>query len=382
MASSPPGLPLPLRPSRSLSARFAAAGGVSLAAWVLLQLLVPPPLVPWSPAMAAAAHRMEDGIQTLARVCAARGVAVDPDLDPNRTCLVGPEITELFTTLGQLEAKRSTLNPDVAGLLVHFLQEAGVGLGDRVAVGASGSFPGLLLATLTAVEALDARPLAILSLGASSYGATRPDFHLLDIHRALLAGGIVSTPPAALSLGGSGDVGGEFEPAFRESLLEELRRSGIPVLEVAELRAGVAARMAVYRREGEEIAAFVNIGGSDANLGSSPRILEVPAGLTRELAARVDLPPPEERGVLFEMGARGIPVIHLLNLRGLALRHGLPWDPFPLPPPGTTPLRSGEEAGGWRFWLLSAAYLGALVGLALPRSRARPAPVGNAPPVR
>jgi poly-gamma-glutamate system protein len=309
---------------------------------------------------------MADGIRVVAEHCRAEGIGVDPATDLNGSCLVGPEVSPLFTTLGDPAAKRTTTNPDMAALLVHLLREGGVGPGDRVAVGASGSFPALLLATLVAAEALQARPVVLLSLGASSYGATRPEFHLLDLHRLLLERGIVTTPPAGVSLGGTGDVGGEFEPSFREALRAELQGAGVPVLADSVLRDGVLRRLAIYGL-GEQggaparpLAAFVNIGGSDANLGTSPRALEVPTGLTRKLAEAVRLPAPEERGVLFEMAARGVPVIHLLNLRGLALRHGLSWDPVPLPPPGSTRLRTGEEEGGWAFWILTVAYLAAL----------------------
>ena len=155
--------------------RLVAAALLSLGAWVLLQLVAPPTRIPWTPEMRVAAERMATGIERTAAYCQEVGIAVDPILDPNGSCFVGPQHSPLFTTLGQLEAKRTTLNPDLAGLMVHLLVQAGVSAGDEVAVGASGSFPGLLLATLAATEALGAEPLTILSLGASSYGATRPE---------------------------------------------------------------------------------------------------------------------------------------------------------------------------------------------------------------
>jgi len=42
----------------------------------------------------------------------------------------------------------------------------------------------------------------------------------------------------------------------------------------------------------------------------------------------------EKRGVIFEMAERGVPVVHLLYIRGLVERYGLSWDPVPLPDPG------------------------------------------------
>jgi poly-gamma-glutamate system protein len=342
----------PVPVERRLRRRIVAAGIASLAAWLALQTLAPRPTVAWSDEMRQAALQMERAMAAIVRHTESAGLPIDETLDPNRTGLIGPELTPLFTTLGRLEAKRTTTNPDIAALLVYLLRRAGVTAGDTIAVGSSASFPALMIAVQTAAEAMGVRPVTILSLGASGYGATRPEFNLLDIQELLVSEGIVSAAPAAVSLGGEDDVGAEFDPDVRERLLRQIRTSGFAVLEEADLRTNVAHRMAIYGRP----AAYVNIGGADANLGSSPLVLKVRPGLDTDLA----LPPPEQRGVLFEMAARGVPVIHLLNIRGLALRYGLPWDPVPLPKPGTTPPR--DDAGGrdWRFWLITAAYCLAL----------------------
>lgn len=330
--------------------------------------------------MLAAARETDRGLRVSADYCRQAGIAVDRSLDPWGTCLVGPRDSPLFTSLGSLEAKRTSLTPDLAGLLVHLLGEAGVTPGDAVGVGASGSFPGLLLATLSAVKASGAHPVTILSVGASSFGATRPEFHLLDIHELLQRAEIAPGPPAAVSLGGEGDVGPEIPVELVEEIRREVARMGAPLLEEPELRSNVARRMGIYGRP----AAFVNIGGAEVNLGLSPSILEVPAGLVLPGASGqadrrlpVDLPPPDQRGVLFEMVARGIPVIHLLHIRGLALRHGVRWDPMPLPEPGSTALRDGERNRGRGFWILTAAYLAVLTALACV-GRARP-PASQSP---
>jgi len=301
---------------------------------------------------------MEAGIAAAARHCRESDIPLPPMIDPNGTCLVGPEITELFTSLGQLEAKRSTTTPDMAGLLVHLLSQAGIGAGGRVALGASGSFPALLVATLAAVEALGAEPVAILSLGASSFGATRPEFHLLDLNELLQREGLLSTPPVAVSLGGSRDVGGEFDPRFRESLLQQLFGRGVRILRNPSLSLNVAERMTLYGG----VDAFVNIGGAEGNLGTSPRILGVPPGLVA--ADDLDLPPAAERGVLFEMMSRGVPVIHLLHVQGLVLRYGLPWDPLPLPATGSTRLKDTHAGKGLLFWLWTLGYFSALAFVA------------------
>ena len=368
------------------SNRFVQAGLVSLLAWALLRFLAPGPAIPWTPEMVAAAGRMQEALTTVSRHCREAGIQVEPLADPNATCLVGPEMGELFTTLGQVEAKRTTLVPDMAGLMVHLLREAGVSPGDRVAVGASGSFPALMIATVVAVEALGAHPVTVLSLGASSFGATRLDFHLLHLHELLRASGVFSAPAAAVSLGGSGDAGLQFDPEVRDRLVRDVEKSGLPLLAEPDLTSSVARRIELYTgpvppadrevssSKGTEAgpgegtidrgpsgssrpAVFVNIGGSDTNMGHSPRVLNLPPGVV----GNVRLPPEGERGVLYEMLARGVPAIHLLYIRGLATRFGLPWDPIPLPAPGSTPIRDESRGKGPVFWLLTVAYVGALV---------------------
>ncbi len=314
--------------------------------------------------MLQAARAMEEALESVAGHCRDNGIQLETASDPNATCLVGPEQTELFTSLGDPEAKRTATNPDLAGLLAHLLARAGVGRGDRVAVGASGSFPGLMMATTAAVEAMGAEPVTILSLGASSFGATRPGFHLLDLYRLLEAAGYASVPPVAVSLGGSDDVGAEFDAGFREDLLLSLRGTGLRVLEIPNLQENVAERLGLYGSP----AAFVNVGGAGANLGTSPLILNLPGGLVEGPGGGglVAIPPKEQRGVLFEMLARGVPVLHLLHVRGLALRYGLAWDPIPLPEPGSTLLRDAHAKKGLTFWLLTLGFLGVLGLLALP----------------
>jgi hypothetical protein len=43
------------------------------------------------------------------------------------------------------------------------------------------------------------------------------------------------------------------------------------------------------------------------------------------------IPDNPERGLIFEYQSLNIPVVHLLNIRDLALKNGIPVDPTPLP---------------------------------------------------
>jgi poly-gamma-glutamate system protein len=331
-----------------------ATGVVSVVAYVLLQVLSAERPLNYSGAMLEAASIMRRATVTTREFCDSTGIEIDDVDDPNRTCLIGPEYTALMTTLGHLDAKRTTTDPAMASLVVHLLDQAGVSAGDTIAIGSSASFPALLVATLAAVEALDVHAVPIISLGSSTYGATNPDFNLLDIYTLLLDEGALVTHPAAISLGGAEDVGNDFDSDLKVDLLRQIEESGIPFISEPDLRRNVARRMAVYDGSATEgrISAFVNAGGSFANLGTSALALRLDPGLN----ANITLPPEEERGVLFEMAARDVPVIHLLFVRGLAMRYGLTWDPVPLREPGEVALHTDLSSNPGYIWLIGVPY--------------------------
>ena len=337
------------------TSRILAAGILSLAAFAAARLLphgAPPPC---ADAMARASRLMEEATLVIRREREKSGGRFDLRADPNRTGLIGPESSPLVTTIGDLQAKRSTTNPNMAGWIVHLLDQAGARPGDAVAIGSSGSFPALLVASLAAAKAMGLRPVTILSLGASAYGAADPDFTLLELYGLLRRAGLCNSPPAAVSLGGDRDIGADFEAGMAASLENRIRSSGIYLLHEPDLEKNVAERLRIYQAHASgPIRAFINSGGGYANLGTSLIILEVRPGLNRSL----DPPLPAERGVLFEMAARGIPVVHLLFIRGLAAQSGLPWDPIPLPRPGVLTLPEAKATAG--FWLLAGGYFAGL----------------------
>jgi poly-gamma-glutamate system protein len=166
---------------------------------------------------------------------------------------------------------------------------------------------------------------------------------------------VFHTPPAAISLGGDEDVGGGFDPDLKNRLLGQIAATGIQLISEPDLRRNVGLRMAVYAGPGvsRRVSAFINTGGSYANLGTSALALELLPGLNTDMS----LPPVDQRGVLFEMAARSVPVIHLLFIRGLALRYGLGWDPIPLSEPGAATLHDDGSEGNRYAWLIGVPFL-------------------------
>ena len=343
-----------LNQNKRLSRIIVTAGIVSLAAYVMVQIFSPKRPLPYSDKMITAAQIMEKAVAIIGDYCDTSGIKIDATIDPNHTGFIGPEYSELMTTIGHLEAKRTTTNPDIAALIVHLLYQAGVNPGDTIAVGGSASFPALVVASLAAAKAVEVYPVIIISLGASSYGATNTEFNLLDIYGLLLKEGVFTVLPAAVSLGGEKDIGQNFEPYIKERLIRQIQLSEIPFIYESDLSKNVSKRMKIYEGNSFEgrISAFINIGGSHANFGISQLALKLKPGLNKKMS----IPSKEERGVLFEMAAQDIPVIHLLYIKGLALKYGLLWDPVPLQNPGEAELYDTQSHNNVRFWLISIIY--------------------------
>lgn len=310
--------------------------------------------------MIAASRTMADALAVLRDCRGGANLEIDAASDVNRTGIIGTRSSAITTTLGSLEAKRTTANPNFAGLVVSLLREAGVRPGDAVAVGASGSFPGLILAVLAAAKTMNVTPLVQVSLGASQWGANHPEFHWLHMQTCLQKNGILPFRPIAISLGGDKDRGGDLPEEGRALLIHDTEGSGIPVIVEDELKANVEARMRLYFEKalGKKIRAFVNIGGSWANLGTDSQILHVRPGI----GPITRFPPEDRQGVLYAMAARNIPVIHLLYVKGLVQGNGLPWDPVPLPRPGEGDLYRIMGENQRSFLVISAVYLVLFVG--------------------
>lgn len=304
----------------------------ALAVLVVLEtarLLQPDPLKEEKAAAVALMRRASDAVSDAKLVA---GIPVDRRLDPNGTGLIGVEYTDITTTLGSLVAKRTSTNPAFAAVVVDMLGRAGVRRGDRVAVGFSGSFPALNVAVLSAASVLELRPVILSSVGASTYGANQPEMTWLDMERVLAEAGLFHFRSAAASLGGITDTGGGLDGTGIAAGLVAIRRNGIPLIEEngsATLEADVRSRMAFYDQAlgGARPAAFINVGGPATSIGDGLEAHRVPTGLLKKVP-RVRRP---ERGIIYLMGERGVPVIHLLEIKSIAARYGIPVDAFPLP---------------------------------------------------
>jgi len=278
-----------------------------------------------------AAQLMKSSLNAIKEERLKRNIPLDMRLDPNQTGIIGKEYTQLTTTLGNLEAKRTSTNPAFAALLVKYFKEANSKKGDVIAIGASGSFPALIVATLSAARVLELEPLLIYSVGSSEYGANIPEFTFVQMLDSLNEKNIIPYKLLAISMGGYLDQAeGMFYPDSQDTIKKIVHDSGTLVIDAYGIKENILQRMQLYKAASNEksIKAFVNIGGATPNYGNTNASITYPNGL---VINGPKIPDHPERGLIFEYQNLEIPIIHLLNIRDLAIKNGLPIDPIPLP---------------------------------------------------
>ena len=267
--------------------------------------------------------------------------------DPLHSGLVGVEWSSRTTTPGALTAKRTTIHPLWVPVFGGWYRQIGLRPGDVVAIAASGSFPAMVLAARIAAESMQLTTVMIGSLTSSNYGANLPEMDLATMDHVLRQAGLLQQAPVAFTPGGDEDRGADLEPTARAELVERIHQLG-PLGHVpSNLEASVRWRETVLlgSTAGDHgsgsTSVLVNIGGHAANYGVGAAPLALPSGLIGN-AERAQIPMPEagmrSDSVVFRALRRGIPVINVLNIRGLAMANGVPIEPVRIPEPATVRL--------------------------------------------
>jgi len=279
-----------------------------------------------------AARLMQRAMEAIQNHRVRRVGPIDLEADPTNSGMLGLSSSVITTNTGSLEAKRTSLNPNWAAVVVDLLYEAGVTRGGTIAVGVSGSFPALNLATFAAAEMLDLEVVSIASVGASSWGANIPNLTWLDMERILADAGILSTRSIAASLGGTRDRAIGMPKTGRRRLREAIQRANVPYISTETDLDSIEQRMALYHEHAGDryIQAYVNVGGSLASIGPKTVKRLYQPGLNVRLdphAVHVD-------SVMKRFLRDGVPVVNLSKIVPLAEMYGLELEPVALPPPG------------------------------------------------
>lgn len=252
-----------------------------------------------------------------------RGLLAFESTDIAQTGLIGPATSAITTSTGSLPAKRTAANPNFAALLVEYFHELDLKKGDVIAVGYSGSFPGLNIATLAAAETLELEPLIISSAASSDFGASAPSFSWLEMEHLLKERGLFRHSSFAASVGGIEDQGIGLGKAGLDILTATIEKNGAALIEPFDFADSLAHRMQLYDQaaKGRPIRAYVNVGGGTVSVGRSRGKTTYKPGVNRPgTKAPVD-------SIIGRFLDRGVPVIHLTKVEDLAREAGLPIDP-------------------------------------------------------
>lgn len=277
------------------------------------------------------------------------GIKLSAEEDRLRTGLIGTEWSPLTTTLGEIGAKRTSCNPLWAVRYLDWFDELGIENGDPIVIYSSSSFPALLFSALAAAESRGLDVLLSVSLGSSMWGANRPEFPWPRMASLLREGGFIRTGTAFYTPGGDDENGRSFSAEALALMRELSDKEGVQLFEASDLKETISLKTAKMLEHRPKL--LINIGGGNANMGSSELALEIPEGLALPGSGSTKRASLGD-GVVAEALKSGIPVLHMLNMKKLSLDSGIPWDPGSF-----TPLRTRFRP--------SAALLGLAVFMAV-----------------
>jgi poly-gamma-glutamate system protein len=279
-----------------------------------------------------AALLMEKGMSHLRDLRQSVGVPIDEENDPSGSGLIGLPFSRLTSSIGNLEAKQRTVNPNFAAVAVQLLKKAGVEEGDVIAIGYSGSFPALNLAVLCAADALKLEPIIIASAASSEWGANIPGFTWLEMEGYLNKVGFTSFSSSAASLGGRGDKARGMSKGSVAILREIIDARKIPFLIAHGKQERIDQRMAFYEEAADDrpIKAYINVGRGFASVGAAVGMRVFKPGLNTRLPAGSHA----VTSVMVEFASQDVPVIHFAHVTALCEKYGLLTEILESPPVG------------------------------------------------
>lgn len=246
-----------------------------------------------------------------------RAIVSDVSSNVPNSFMIGDEWTEMTTSLGSLQSKEISSNPDFAALMVRLVDEAGLKEGDRVGLIVSGSFPSLAISTLAALQTSGMDVLLMSSLGASTYGANQPLATWSDMEKVLRLRGGLEFKSSLVSMGADYDAGQGILEEGRDMILNAALRNNIDLYIPGDIIESINRRVEMLSEY--NISLLVNIGGNQASMGTCAHTLGIPNGLVTQYQGCDD----PDRGVIIRMSEQGVPFINLLNIKDLASTYGI-----------------------------------------------------------
>ena len=266
------------------------------------------------------------------------GIALSKQ-DTYESGMLGVNMTYITTTLGSLDAKKTSINPDFAAVAIDMFKEAGLKKGDEIGCTFSGSFPAINLSVMCAIEVFGLKPVIMASVGASNYGANDPNFHFIDMVEYLNSIDILRVKVDYASLGGGKDIGESFDDVtgkmteeemtqLKESIINRIKESNTILIEEEDFETNVKLRMKYFNEKIPNMKLFINVGGNTISIGSDSEgfissnglITPTTKNLTKEIISG-------STGLIDRYLKKGVSIAQFLNIKGLALKYDLPYNP-------------------------------------------------------
>jgi len=249
--------------------------------------------------------------------------------------------TTITSTEGVLEAKRTTCNPEWAGLIVKVFAQNGIKEGDQVAMVFSGSFPALNICIMAACQTMNIDTCIMASIGASYYGANQIDCTFLDMSVYLYNQGIFNKKIDYISMGGADDIGYNFR---KEDEVNEIKKrinnSGVTFLYEEDYKKNIDNRLDIILEKTPNCKLFINCGGTVVSFGNGLNTFTESgyfngnkrSATLNEVKNRKN----ENEGLIQCIRKLGIDVFSLKTIKDLSEIYGLPYDPSSMPEIGSS----------------------------------------------
>lgn len=300
--------------------------------------------------MTAAAEKMQLLQKEILSEKLRRGFQIDKDLDKNMTGLIGLEWSGITTTLGNLESKRASAHPDFAALFVKLFKEAGLKKDDSIAANFSSSFPALNLAFIAAADVMGLKSIIVTSVGSSTYGGNIEDFTYLDMENHLYAQNLIKNKTIAYSLGGSGDMGKEFDKGLAEKIKKRLDGYGLKFFYEENFEKNLEQRYEFYNTTACcDIKAFINIGKNLLSLGEDVDSIDNRKIVLSQSTA-------SKTGLVGKFLNDHIPVFYLLNIKSIASHYNLEFDADRFSEIGTSSIYYTSLKHFWN-WIIIGVFM-------------------------
>jgi len=244
-------------------------------------------------------------------------------LDPNKTGFIGEEFSVITTTLGDLDAKQISLNPDFAALMFKWMLELNLSQNDTVVIHASASFPALTIMSIVACEELNLEPVVFSSIGSSSWGANHTRLTYLDIENHLFNKGIIKHRSFFVTPGSTNDNGSSLWEGGLETIENSALRNNYNLQIPDSLEDAINKKWRLIKKHKPDL--FINIGGNHSAMGTGNCALNIPVGL---IDFFLDCLGNNTKGLIYKCNQENIPVLHFLKIKDIAFVNGISLSPI------------------------------------------------------